>query len=236
MSPVGNDVVDLRDPRCLDKVSDERFLNRIFTEAEARDLKAAPSPHQALWLRWAAKEAAFKVVTKLLGSPPTFEHAAFEVEADPGAGPSSTVEGRVRYRGTRIDFTADPAPDRVHVLAWHEGSRKPGHRMRHRVRLFSEMAHYSQPEWRDALRDRFSDQEWGAVHGPGSALVRLRARGDLARTLGVKESQVEIVCDEGPPGRMPPRVVVDGQDYPGDISLSHHGRFLAWAFTVPEDE
>lgn len=236
MIRVGNDVVDLRDPQCLGKDSDERFIARVFSQDEARAIRDAPLPHLALWVRWAAKEAAFKVVTKLLGSPPPFEHAAFEVQADTVAEPSATLRGRVRYRGTRVGFTADRAPDRIHVLATHGAANGPDQRTHHEVRLFPELAHYSRPEWRTSLRNRFSDQEWRAIHGPGSALVRLRARADLARVLEVEESELEIVCEEGPPGRMPPRIVLRGEDYPGDLSLSHHGRFLAWAFTMPGKE
>ncbi|MFW6200557.1 MAG: 4'-phosphopantetheinyl transferase family protein, partial [Gemmatimonadota bacterium] len=79
MTHIGNDVVDLRDPRCRGKEADERFLRRVFTDDERRAIVEATDPAPALWIRWAAKEAGFKVVTKLLGSPPPFEHRAFRV-------------------------------------------------------------------------------------------------------------------------------------------------------------
>ena len=61
---VGNDVVDLSDPRWAHKEGDERFLARVFTPSERRAIEAAPDPARALWAHWAAKEAAFKVVSK----------------------------------------------------------------------------------------------------------------------------------------------------------------------------
>ncbi len=87
-SPVilGTDVVDLTDPRCLGKASDRRFLGRVFTELERAAILESPTPDLALWRRWAAKEAAFKVVSRLLSSPPPFEHALFQVNIVPVTG------------------------------------------------------------------------------------------------------------------------------------------------------
>ena len=76
---LGNDVVDLTDPRCPGKASDRRFLRRVFTEPEAAAIRESPTPDLTLWQYWAAKEAAFKAVSRLLPSPPPFEHARFQV-------------------------------------------------------------------------------------------------------------------------------------------------------------
>ena len=57
--------------------------------------------------------------------------------------------------------------------------------------------------------------------------VRAR-RAALSTALAVAESRIEVVCDEGPKGRVPPEVWLDGSPSPADVSLSHHGRWLAW--------
>lgn len=231
MTLVGNDIVDLSDPRCPGKADDARFVERVFSPREARRIAEASDPNRLLWLFWAGKEAAFKVVTKLQGTPPPFRHAAFEVESDAGDGGGSGP-GHVSYRGTRVPFRAYMAPDRIHLTAWYAREGAP-RRLIQGVRKFREPGEEPPEGWADTLRERFTEREWSSVHSAASALVRLRARNSLARTLDVAEETVEIVCDEGPPGRAPPRVFVEGRRWSGDLSLSHHGRFLAWAFTAP---
>ncbi|MEN8160124.1 MAG: 4'-phosphopantetheinyl transferase superfamily protein [Myxococcota bacterium] len=57
-----------------------------------------------------------------------------------------------------------------------------------------------------------------------SAAVRDLAREDLAGVLGKRVEQLEIARR----GRIPV-LRVAGEDAPLDLSLSHHGRFVAWA-------
>jgi len=237
MTRIGNDVVDLREPRTARPTVDDRFLERVCARDEAEAIHGAESPVRALWIHWAAKEAAYKVVTKLLGSPPVFEHAAFRLRLGPGSGyAADQVRGRVGYRGVDLPIRIENALDRIHAVAWHRGPSEPDNPFHQRVRLFPELCHPNRRDWKEGLRDHFSEREWKAVHGPASGLVRLRARADLARLLEVAESELEIVCEDGPPGRMPPRVLLGGEPGPTDLSLSHHGRFLAWAFTLPPEE
>lgn len=233
---VGNDVVDLRDPRCSGKSADQRFVERVFTDREAAGIQDAADPDRRLWLFWTAKEATFKVISKLLGSPPPFEHAAFRVRLTDEGSDDRPPRGLVRYRGTEVPFLVEGAPDRIHTLAWH-GHEGPGpDRISRGVRTFRRQGETESADWRSALRERFSDREWASIHTPASALVRVRARRALARFLDVEEGEVEIVSDEGPPGRTPPRVLLRGQRCRVDVSLSHHGRFLAWALAVPGQE
>ncbi|MDX1568780.1 MAG: 4'-phosphopantetheinyl transferase superfamily protein, partial [Longimicrobiales bacterium] len=103
MSRVGNDVVDLRHPRCQGKSRDRRFVERVFTFEEALVIYESEDPDRAVWRAWAAKEAAFKVVSKLMGDPPPFQHSAFQF----------SPEGRVTYRGTEIPVRIEERPDRI---------------------------------------------------------------------------------------------------------------------------
>ncbi|MFW6206519.1 MAG: 4'-phosphopantetheinyl transferase superfamily protein, partial [Gemmatimonadota bacterium] len=205
------------------KSRDRRFVERVFTFEEAVVIYDAAEPDRAVWTAWAAKEAAFKVVSKLMGDPPPFRHSAFHY----------SPKRRVTYQGTEIPVRIEERPDRVHVLAWHPRSNDPPP-IHSEVKFLPELEHEHDSEWEKGLQSRFSEREWRSVHRPDSALVRLNARSHLARVLGVDETAVEIVCNEGPPGQMPPRVLLEGGEWPGDLSLSHHGRFLAWAFRVPE--
>ena len=64
MPPVGNDIVDLKEPDNCGKSGDDRFLGRVFTPEERDRIVAAACPDQLLWAFWAAKEAAYKAVSR----------------------------------------------------------------------------------------------------------------------------------------------------------------------------
>ena len=72
-----------------------------------------------------------------------------------------------------------------------------------------------------------------ALYSEASAWVRLLARGYVAHLLGVDDAALEIVCAEGRIGRSPPQLWVQGRRSELDVSLSHHGRFVAWAAANP---
>jgi hypothetical protein len=85
----------------------------------------------------------------------------------------------------------------------------------------------------EELLTRFTDREADAVHHVQSALVRLSARSALANAIGADESRLEIVCEPGPTGRRPPRVYLDGAAAADlDVSLSHDGDWIAWAYSA----
>lgn len=216
---VGNDVVDLDQPRCAGKAEDTRFVERVFTAFERDCIMEAPDPDRALWRRWAAKEAAYKVVTKLLGSPPVFVHAAFAVGIDPDGS-----RGTVAYREFTVPFTLHEGSDHLHTIAVHAGGRNKNYR----VVAGMEGADASPPL--DALRRRFTPAERAFIHGVPSALVRLAARRDMAAALAVSQDDILILAADGPPGRVPPVVRIDGDLGQVDLSLSHDGRYVAWAF------
>ena len=86
---VGNDVVDLGDPRIAEVR--ERFVVRVCCEEERARIAASPEPRRLLWSLFAVKEAAYKVVSKL-GPRPVFAHRRFVVAEDLR---SVSHEGRV---------------------------------------------------------------------------------------------------------------------------------------------
>jgi phosphopantetheine--protein transferase-like protein len=223
---VGNDVVDLEDPRCLGKHRDERFVARVFAPEEREAIASAADPEQALWLHWAAKEAAYKVITKLLGAPPSFTHAAFVIS-------SSRDEGSVRYGEHRVPFRVVQARQPLHVIAWHPPARAwLDEGARASVGVAPVPAARASAAIDGTLAARFSDRERRAVRSLASARVRLAARAQLQRILAVDERRLEIVCEVGAPGRSPPIVLLDGERTDADVSLSHHGRWVGWAVRV----
>lgn len=220
---VGNDIVDLLHPSTAAKHTDERFLNRVLDDGERGALAAAADPAVDLWAFWAAKEAAFKVASKLRDAPPAFVHTAFSV-AWTVAG-SGRWFGQVTYQALTIPVEVGATATAVHALA-AVGAEMPT------ARWGTERLGSPPEEW-DArlagLLHRFTPREVDAVHSFPSAAVRLLARPALAQALGADEGDVEIVCAPGVMGRRPPRVLLAGRPAPCDVSLSHHGSWVAWA-------
>lgn len=214
---MGIDVVDLGDPRCRGKASDRRFVRRVLAPAEATALERAADPDRELWRFWAAKEAAFKVVSKLVGEPPPFVHAAFEV----------TEDGRVRWRDREVPVRLQQGGEALVALAW-EPPGEEGAASWEAV-LARELDPDPDLGLEELVLRHLQAAERPPVHSRPSALVRMGARRALSRALGVEEARLSVVCPGGPAGRTPPVVHLDGAPAAADVSLSHHGRYLAWA-------
>ncbi len=271
---LGNDVVDRADTRYRDKARDDRFLRRVFAEEEEGAIRDARDPDLALWLRWTAKEAAFKSVTKFLGSPPVFHHRDFRVlgleersraekaethtreaaveglgkpEARAGGNvvgsgrddPSGSVfSGQLVYGDLSLALGIRVTPEAIHALAWAESTREtaPVDGSGPHAPLRAGVADLPPPPaepWRDALEAHLTAREWECVSHLGSALTRVAAKEALAEALEIEEEALEIVCGPGLPGRRVPSVLLGGEELSVDLTLSHHGRFQAWAFRIP---
>jgi phosphopantetheinyl transferase len=226
---VGVDVVDLHDPRCLGKEDDARFLARVLAGPERDALAAAPDPARVLWRLWAAKEAAFKVITKLRGTAPPFVHAAFRVE--PAGTRAGDGFGAVRWEELTVRLHWHELGDRVGAIAWDGPADHEAVEWGWGAEVELDPA---PREPLESLLLRLTERERAPVHSRGSALVRLVARGKLAEALQADERRIAVVTREGPRGRMPPEVLLDGRAAPADVSLSHHGRWIAWAIRLAE--
>jgi phosphopantetheinyl transferase len=230
---LGNDIVDLSDPRHTGKALDHRFLARVFNEDEQAHIQATESQDRALWARWAGKEAAFKTISKFLGEPPVFIHPTFEVTLFtpdwPTSDPPVTRFGQVSYDDHLLPLRIEVVGSALHAVTWIPdiGHDSPP------FTWGSEEAEAPNDGWKEALESSFSPREWGCVSHRHSALARLAARRSLAESLGVEERELEIGCGPGKPGRRIPKVFHRGEEIPVDLTLSHHGRLLAWAYLTP---
>lgn len=242
---VGNDIVDLRDRRCPGKSRHLRFVSRIFHPEEASRILSAPDADGTLWLHWAVKESAYKVASKFLGKPPVFEHASFCVHVDHA--PEVVVEtdsdfntsGRVAYKEWVFPFRASWSTNRIHALAWcgEDPSLPPPDveiatgeaRVQATTREDGGSTEEVDP-YEFLMNERFTARERSSIHSPRSAHVRLMARSAVAGQLEIDESRLEVVCGDAPTGRTPPRIYLDDSRSVVDVSMSHHGRHVAWAF------
>lgn len=206
-----------------------RFIDRVFAAPERAWIDGQGGAPEALWSLWAAKEAAYKVVSSLDGEAPPFRHAAFVVE--PGAVETATT-ARVAYEGRSFPVRIEPRPEGV-VLAvsWApEGREAPPtglvwgatriDRLRNELGLVGSGI--------ESIRnERFNSDEARAVHSVPSAMARLALRREAAARLDRPEASLAVICPEGPRGRVPPQLVGAGEGIA--VSLSHHGAWVAWA-------
>lgn len=192
-----------------------------------------------LWATWAAKECGYKVACKWPGRRPVFRHADF--------GTRLSLHGRdqdfIRVTGSVwVPDTPDTAAEQrvpvtvsgwasrsvIHLAGTGGGGEPP------RLELGVERLPDVSDVPLDTLRGRFSDMEWEGVHSHPAAHARLLARARLAAHLGVDEATLRIVTSPDRPGRTPPRIRLNGGTLPDiDLSISHHGAWVAWALLLP---
>lgn len=213
---LGNDVVDLRDADSRPESYRSRFDERVYADPERRAIARDPRPLARRWAHWAAKEAAYKLARQLdpgfVFAPKRLE-ACFEPPA-PGAaaGRRSVRRGRLALptvagrAGVEVELKSFETPDRVHVIALPAGA-----------------------DW-EAVESAVELRGGGAAAEDARQAVRRLARREVGRSLAVPEARLSI----GRRGRIPV-LELDGQPTPLALSLSHHGRWIAYAMTPPLD-
>lgn len=205
MPPVGNDVVDLKHPENQGKSKDNRFLSRVFTGKERDRIAGAACPDKLLWALWAAKEAAFKVVSRddstVRSTPRRYDIHLDSLEVSEAclAGRAITPRGELALRIIVTD-------DYVHALsAATKGSLD---------RIFQRV-------------DRMDVED---DPGEASAFVRRQLLCEIARCLDCPPGELSVGKEPMGPGA--PFVIRREQPLAVDISLSHDGRFAAFAFIL----
>lgn len=187
---IGNDIIDLDYP---EPSLHRRFVRRMFTPCEQALIEQKPA---ALWLAWAAKEAAYKALKRIRPSfrfvPQRleFDYQQRQIIFDDGALPCCTIE----------------RPDVVAV--WCATDHASLARSLHQV----------------AACNLPGNKSAGSTP---SLLVRQFAASGVAALLGLSPSSVRF---SPPEPRKVPEVQLKDQFRHGQISFSHHGRYVAFSY------
>jgi len=223
---IGNDIVDLAEPGVAGKEQDRRFMDRVFTPEERARILASAAPTIALWQTWAAKEAAYKIASKIRDRV-VFAHRAFEVE--PGAIDALGHWAQVRFDGLDIRVRWETARDYVHCvgqLVRHPAGKVSGAPSAPR-HVLSDIVHHGQ-----VLFGTLTSAEQESVYSTASARARLVARRLIERW---ELQGAEVLRHWREWGWGPPVVAREGQPLAGyDVSLSHDGRFVAASVAGPD--
>lgn len=200
---VGNDVVDLCDPDADFASYSPRFDERVFAPSERRCIATSADPETCRWRMWSAKEAGYKAVRK---ADPTvvFSPRRFEVRLEGTDSQAAEIRGE------------SPGSSRIEVRFFFDESSV------HAVALC--------PGWIAAKVvhgcERISTRlmETSSPDGPGSAARQL-ALERLASALEIRRDKLEIRRED-----RVPVLFENGRRVEGNLSLSHHGEWVAFAF------
>lgn len=202
MPHVGNDIVDLNRPGTTGRARDSRFVDRVLTPGEKERLYGHKDPDRLLWAFWAAKESAYKAVSKTnreISSAPR----RYPVTLFPGIS-KSLIPGNVLTPAGPVAVRIFIGEGHVHCIGTTGG-----------------------------LPDL--DRSFHAIKkvcpAPGNESIRVRelAKERIAQHLDMAPHDIRIQrpLENGRPG--PPVIRIRNRKPPMDISLSHHGRYLAFA-------
>ncbi|MFO7861185.1 MAG: 4'-phosphopantetheinyl transferase superfamily protein [Desulfosalsimonas sp.] len=211
---MGNDVVDLRTDGACGKSRDRRFVRRVFTASEQNRLAESQYPDACLWAMWAAKEAAYKAVSRIFPDSSAWPGRYEMVFDQPGlprdcAGTVSTPEGPVRVR---LHWDEN----RVHCLGLIDSAGL----------------------WQDLTADVLepcadAHPEIQPSAKQLSAAARIAAAAAICLHTGLPHGLVSIERTRVSQRSAPPVVKINGIEEKIPVSLSHHGRFAAFAFLAP---
>jgi phosphopantetheinyl transferase (holo-ACP synthase) len=195
-------VVDLKEPANAGKSVDSRFLKKILTDAEIDFVKNAENSDAALWSLWACKETAYKVIKK------TSSETAFVPR-----------RWQTVFCKTQSEFSEGE------VIIPEKGSVF--------IRLFSN-SEYIHCVGADSLA-ALDKLIWSVDVLPEkennfSLFSRQCLAQNLAQFFSLNLQQIKIRRTRENGELQPPCVYVDGKKTDIDISLSHDGRFVAYAF------
>lgn len=219
---VGNDVVDLNLKEIADKYRDARFVRRVFTPLEQQIIQTSKNSNRMLWILWASKETAYKIISKKNDGTP-FVHKRFQIKSVTGNSPS-TVLTQVHYQNQRINVKVRCSKQSLHATGVITAKTEPS------VEYYYSAVKY--PKVAKAFNEsNFSPLERESIRSSESMWVRHYAKKDLSRRLGIPFAALTILRRRASNKWAAPEVYVNHVRAPIDISLSHHGRWVAWAWS-----
>jgi phosphopantetheinyl transferase (holo-ACP synthase) len=235
LPPVGNDVVDLKHPENQGKIRDDRFLGRVFTAEERGRIAVAARPETFLWALWAAKEAAFKVISRddptVRSTPRKYAillDEGYEFRTVNGAGISA---GPVVTVGNDLSRTSYSLKMSDTFLAGR--AITPRGELALRIIVTDDYVHALSAATASDLDDifqRVDRMDVGEDPGDASDFVRRQLLIEIACCLDCPLDELSIGKEPLGPGA--PFVLRRGKPFAVDISLSHDGRFAAFTFMI----
>jgi phosphopantetheinyl transferase (holo-ACP synthase) len=218
---VGNDVVDIGDTRR--RARHVRFDARVFSDGERRAIANDDDCEARRWAHWAAKESAYKVA-KRCDSDTIFSPVKFTAEFDGGfaAARSRSAESMLASLGQARSGSAGSLDDELHGSVRH-GSVDYPVRVRRRGDCIHAVAVAPGHRIDAMLAGVGPYPDTADADSPSRAVRRLAIR-DLSPQFEPAKGGLVVRSKE----RIPELQHLDGHAV-AMLSLSHHGRFVAYA-------
>jgi len=214
---VGNDIVDLASPFSFRKSRNSKFINRVLTTNEKVVFHSDQVTDTLLWTYWAAKESAFKVVSKIepkVSSSPRKYEVSFDSDTK-----SSTKTGVVDTPVKRVHFCANSyiscGKEWIHCVS---SSKALG--------LGPDIVY-------NAIRiDHLYNYHFSCSTKNESNYVRKIAGKKMAELLSVYAENITFRKNDHVGEQAYPKVYLQDKKTKIDVSFSHDGRFVAYAFCL----
>jgi phosphopantetheine--protein transferase-like protein len=200
---VGNDIVDLADPENIGKSADERFCRRVFNAEELSMIAGSDRPDSFLWMIWAAKEAAYKAISRMypvVCSIPRRYPVVLETAAH--AGSVTPLKGKVRTPLGDVSVHVFIEVQALHAIAFLNVE--------------------------DLTGIVFRVERVDVKGGDPSGFVRKILLEEIASRLGCPVGSLSVFKEKKRPWA--PFISFREGRLPIEISLSHDGRFVAFAY------
>ena len=227
---LGNDIVDLNEAGVTGKSHSARFVERVFSREEKSAISASEHPDLTLWMFWAAKETAYKVISKITG-PPVFSHKNFETTFRKQIS-KSKLNFEVIYDAQKFQIELTTDINYIHAVGMPvKIGEMPDYLLCEKVH---QVTHSELKDWQNKNRwaEYFSEEELVSIHHAESALVRFHCKKFVAQELEISPSRLQIIRPSKARRPQPPFLLLDNKQTEIDISLSHHGVWLGFCFST----
>lgn len=220
---IGNDIVDLTDPENKRKIRDTRFINRVLTPGEQKLIHASRSPGSMLWSIWACKEAAYKALSKARSNEDKVSSSPlrYSVSFDKPFTFKSGAAGQTRVYPGKVAGPECSIPVRV--------VRKQGYV--HAVAATGSEDAVGCVMWTVCKINLKRSEVTPAMR---SLLVRKALKMRLAKNLGIDTKDMEIIRPESDGKIGPPLLMIGGKISDIEVSLTHDGQYVAYAYAFRE--
>ncbi len=206
---VGNDIVDLSSPYVCGKSRDRKFLRRVLVPEEQEIVLNSSVPDDLLQVYWAAKETAYKATARTnpgVSSAPRRYRVLLEPPLD-----ARGIRGHVRTPASDVFITVSRQKEFIHCLGVTP------------CQLEKTIAFGI-----EAIDGRAPIDFHGSSDN-ASCLARTFAKEKIALVFSIREESIAIIKTKNPNGASFPEVYVDMKKTDIGLSLSHDGRFIAFA-------
>lgn len=79
---IGNDLIDLEIALDKPRRNNDRFLSKVFSDNEIKQIRLHSQPELAIWKIWSMKEAAYKAHQRLFHIPARLDPFTYECDLD----------------------------------------------------------------------------------------------------------------------------------------------------------